>query len=419
MSRDNLLKRILVSIATLALASCSTTGAWAQAKQTRTYVGDCVFGIDDSVTPQPTGESAILAAIASAAIKVGFDSFGKALRAAGEAETTTVSAQRNVEFKPGKAAACIQFVSGSMGSALDCKAIDWKNNRDGSVSQLVAQCERLRSLKIFLTDTPDFFVELQLRPSSFATAYTIAPTYYSYQRMLRNGKYDKNASRALALQARIHGAGVEANASGSTGGTVVLGMTGVGTEHKYLIPDSTSESFALESAWFPALNPPVADPPESGTPEASDPRHPSNTSIPLTVTVSVSETRSARPFYLFLADVFDETKDEVQAETEKLLIKSKRDEAELAAYNAKQTLLLTADEKLVAAEVALISYCTSDYASGSDAERRTRALQGSGEARAAQVAANVAARAAGKAEPFPTPVEISDEAPAPGSTGGC
>jgi len=387
--RQFVTKSLLV-VSTAALVSCASVKVHAESQPPRVYTGSCIFGIDDLQQPL-RGESAILTAIGSAAIKAGLDRLGKALRAAGAEQTTTLSALRNVEFQPGRAESCIQFVAGGIGSSGECAP--------AAASSLAGRCNKLKDAGIYLSSVPKLFLELQLRRSTTGAAYTVSPTFLSYQNKLKGGKRKKGESRGLVVQARFHGPGVTANGKGSVGGAVVLGDVAVGTERTYEFPISGQPAplyWELESPWFPALNPPVKDMPEPGTPEATDPNHPGNALTPLTVTVSVSETRSARPFYLFLADVFDESKEELQASAEKLVLESKREEAELAAFTAAQTALATADEKRLAAEIAIVTYCGANYAAVNGAEREALALTNSGAARAAQMGANVAARAARK-----------------------
>lgn len=405
--------KTLVVALTALLVSCASVSVHAESQPPRVYTGSCVFGVDDLPAPL-SGESAILASIGSAAIKVGLDRLGKALRAAGEEQTTTLSALRNVEFTPGRADACIQFVAGGIGSSGECAP--------AAASSLSARCTKLKDAGIYLTSTPKLFLELQLRHSETGAAYTVSPTFLSYQDKLKGGKRKKGESRGLVVQARFHGPGISANGKGSVGGAVVLGDVAVGTERTYEFPhggQAAPKYWELESPWFPALNPPIKDMPKPDSQDATDPEHPSNAMMPLTITVSVSETRSARPFYLFLADVFDESKEELQVSAEKLVLESKREEAELAAFTAAQTALANADEKRVAAELAIVKYCSANYSTGTAADRESLALTNSGSARAAQIGANIASRSTGQSEVYPVLISISRDAPVVGVTPGC
>ncbi len=410
----------LLLVSATSLVACVATDVQAKSQPPRVYVGSCVFGVDEK--PALSGESAILASMVGAIIKVGFNSIGKALRAAGEEQTTTRTGLRNTEFTPGRAASCIQYVSGGIGSTGSCLAAGAVSVGTKAPSQLAGQCAKLKAAGIYLSSMPNLFLELQLRHSTAGSAYAVSPTFLSYQSKMKDGKFKKGENRGLVAQARFHATGVTANGNGSVGGAIVLGDVGVGTERLYDHPkpgDTDKVWWELESAWFPALNPPVKDMPAKGSPDASDPKHPGNAKIPLTVTVSVTETRSARKFYLFLADVFDESKEELQASTEKLLIQSRQEEAELAAFTAAQTALVSADQKHVAAEIAIIAYCAANYAAVSGSARDTLALTNSGAARVAQIGANMSARAAGRPGAYPTLVEISKAVPVVGTTEGC
>jgi hypothetical protein len=132
----------------------------------------------------------------------------------------------------------------------------------------------------------------------------------------------------------------------------------------------------------------------------------------MTMTVTLAETRTERPFILFLANVFDDTKDEIQDELETLLLREKREAAELEAFAARQAALTRLKQKMVTAEQRFIDYCALGSGT-SDADRKAR-LTASNSLYAAQVEANIAARRAGQADPYPVLVEVSS-----GPPGGC
>lgn len=431
---------------------------------TRAFYGPCVYGNDRAPPAGPSimgeGFAASLGAIASGIIDASLGRFGRALRAAGEEDTTMHAAQKNIELGAGYVEPCLQLVRGTFTSEQAANvvddALDKKINRSSKApSQLANKSAELNKAGIFLSGRPDFFAELQIRLSTDYSALSVAPTFVSYNRLLKDRSFKSKASRGLALQIRIHQPGVAAEEEGSTGGAVVLGDLRLGTEIEFLIPDSIADAYPVESAWFPHVSPvasgaaafdcaaaavapgaatpgptpttsnggrggPGSSNPVTGVPQNATRKGAADKPCrPFTITVSIAETRSARPFVLFLADVFDSSKDTIKSDLENNLIKSKRDAAELAEYTATQNALVAYGQNKVTVESRMIEYCTADYTNLSSDAAKLLALAKSQAVSAAQAAANISARTAGLAPPYPALIVPSEAIPQAGVTLGC
>ena len=458
-----------VLVAFFLFAACATV-ANAATHGTRAFYGPCIYGNDREIKARPSdgeGFAATLGAVVSGIIDAGLGRFGRALRAAGEEETTTQAAQKNIELGAGLIEPCVQIVRGRFTTAnranIADKELDKKINRKTqSASKLSLKPDQLRAAGIFLYGRPDFFAELQIRLSSDYSATSIAPTFVSYNRLLKDRSFKAGKSRGLALNMRFHPPGVSADEQGSTGGTVVLGDIALGTEIEYLIPDSIDEPYPVESAWFPSISPVAENAQTFGCkiiaedvtgdtttpddtsentanedatnaaaagPAASNPipilenatrrGGRANLCKPFTITASIAETRDARPFMLFLADVFDSSKDTLKTDLENTLVESKRDEVELAAYTAEQNALVTFGQQKINVRSRMIEYCTADYSGVPESSTQLLALEKSQAVLAAQAAANISAKAAGLQPPYATLIVPSGLIPQRGITPGC
>jgi hypothetical protein len=263
---------------------------------------------------------------------------------------------------------------------------------------------RLTELGIYLAEPPDLFIEWRLRASADGTALAVAPTYLEYNRLLKDSSTKPAKERGLALQLSFHGPGKAPASASAVGASVVLGNLAVGAHRRYPMPYSASDGFELESPWFPTF---ASSPPA----ERMDATDPLNTidSYPMTVTATVAETRDANQFLLFLADVFDESKEGLKTVLDSQLIKEKRDKAELEARNESQTRMSSYYTKYANAKAKMIEYCSASNAN-TDQGRQER-LARSHDAYIAQSDANLSAANAGLPRPYQTLVPVSDELP--------
>ena len=391
----------------LCLAGCNQMGvrgaggAGIDRTELRVFYGDCLF----------SGESgALLAPVVSSVLSNTLDRFGTALRRLGEAETYSETDFRNLELSPGSQLNCIQVVKGT-----------FEGKGDGIEIGEAPRAVKLPS-QINLSSAPDFFIELRPRTSADAAFLTLQPTYLDYRGLLKDGSSPANASRSIAMQLSFHGAGKDADDNTAVGTTVLLGNLRVGTTRDYAVPPDSLDVTSAESPWFPTFMPaggppkrnasnaaPAAPQPANPQPDDSTPSS-GGTKVPMSLTVTVAETRSERPFILFLADVFDDTKEDVKTQLELMLLSEKRQQARDAAEAASQQALIDYNGKFATAETKRIDYCALPADDNSDSAKKAR-LEVSNALFAAQVAANLTARAAGLAVPYPDVVEVSTGPP--------
>jgi hypothetical protein len=364
----------------------------------RVYNEACLF------SPKGEAGAMLLAPIVTSVLSNSLGRFGSALRKLGEEDTFTETDYRNFEIAAGQPFRCVQVVKGNFGIPQDPVTLG-------------RHAPRALPPAINLVEKPHFFMELEIKPSGNGKFLTLSPTYFEYNRLLKNGSA-RTASRTLAMQFSFHPAGKAADDRSAVGTTLGLINVPVGTVRDYSVPPYSLDPLGAQSLWFPTFLP--AGPAGDASGRSSPNPQPGDStgiasgtaSVPMTMTVTLAETRTERPFILFLADVFDDTKDEIQDELETLLLREKREAAELEAFAARQAALTRLKQKMVTAEQRFIDYCALGSGT-SDADRKAR-LTASNSLYAAQVEANIAARRAGQADPYPVLVEVSS-----GPPGGC
>jgi hypothetical protein len=348
--------------------------------------------------------AALLAPVVTSVISNTLSRFGSALRKIGQADTYTESDYRNFEISPNGNFQCIQVVKGRFGAS------------DSAEMPLQEQPANKRDA-INLIDKPDFFIELVAESSANRKFLRLIPTYFEYNRLLKSGSFTRE-KRTLVLQFSFHPAGKAADDDSAVGTTLGLGQLTTGTARNYTTQPHNNDPRGSESLWFPTFVPARKNKGGEANASSSAPPRPQDSASasagaetsPMTMTITLAETRSERPFILFLADVFDEAKDEIQNELELFLLREKREEARLAEFTTQQNALAVSKAKIAAAQKKFIDYCAGGTGS-SDSEKKER-LTVSYELYAAQVAANIAARNAGEADPFPVLIEVSSEPPA-------
>ena len=364
---------------------------------TRLYYGDCV-----RLTEEEQTRAAIVPAIAAAVlpslISNTLDSFGKALRSTGEAQSYPVAVQRNIEVEFELVEPCMQWVRGRL---LDGPSVKPDQHLAGLEAD---EANRLAELGIYLAEPPDLFIEWRLRASADRTALAIAPTYVEYNRLLKNRSDKSSNQRGLALQVSVHGPGKAPDSATAVGSSVVLGDLAVGSYRRYVMPYSASDVFELESPWFPTFAPPR---PSKSLTTASE--EAVIDSYPMTATATVAETREANAFLLFMADVIEESKGDIKEIIETQLIKEKRDKAELDALNEGQTRIADYYTKYAHAEAKVIEYCGASRAQ--TPEGRMERLARSRDAYIAQSDANLSAATVGLPKPYESLVTVADVLP--------
>lgn len=367
---------------------------------TRIFYGDCI-----RLTEEEMAKAGVIPAIAAAVVPSlvsnTIDRFGRALHSAGEAESFTVTGQRNIEVAPGEVNLCMQWVRGRL---LDEAPEPTARHLTGLEDE---ESDRLAELGIYLAEAPELFIELRLRPSADRTALAVAPTYVEYNRLLKGRNRNKNLSRGLAVQISFNGPGKTPASATAVGTSLVLGDFIVGTHHRYSMPHPLEDGFELESPWFPTFSPPPM--PATATEADTDPQLSEDT-FPMTVTATVAETRDANQFLLFLADVFEESKGDLKEALEIQLIKQKRDKAELEALKESEVKIAAYYTKYADAETNVIEYCNANRED--TVEGRKERLSKSRDAYIAQGEANLSAVSAGIPKPYERLIIVSDALPA-------
>ena len=321
---------------------------------------------------------------------------GAALRAAGEAETRTVVVHRTIEMKPGSPAPCLIIAHGFWAPSGDA---DWEgpgNSPNGSPNgKLVYGLPGVTDTH--LQQEPEFVLRLEMKRSTDGSALRIVPTYLEYRDHLTD---DRRGNRGLSVEVAFHAPGQPADHKDATGAAIVLGD--FAPDSRYMLASGEIEEwdrrrgrwelqderkFPLqeESVWFANYSPkPVVE-------QSPDSR------LPRILTVTVAETRAARPVLLFLADVFDDSKDELQTALETKLLKSQREAADLAAAAAKNEQLVKLTTAVADGQIALAKYCEMG-----EAESRSAYLNTRKELFVAMNAANFTARTLNQPLPFAT-----------------
>ena len=400
---------------------------------TRLFYNKCVLL---TTAEEARGEAFPLAALGAAVlpslISTTLDRFGQALRRAGEAETTSISASLNIEVEPDqeKLAPCVQFVRGWF--------LDEASGVPDSVLKGMTPQElnRVKDRRIYLAEAPHFFLELRLRRSANGEAVAYAPSYLVYNRLLKDGS-EAMSHRGLAVQFSIHKPGKPADDDSAVGAPLTFGNLEIGTARRYLLPD-TSQAPYPESQWFPSFIPvspqaaslssavPAPPPPAVPSPSSavptppppaipmpsvpappiSVPTMPTKHAAPLTATLTVAEVRDANKFLLFLADVFEGSKENLQTLLETQLIKEKRDAAKLEAATQQQENLSQYYTDFADAEIKYIEWCNANKQQ--DAAGKKDRLAKSKEAHVAQLKANLSAQKARLSQPYSTLVPVGD-----------
>jgi len=383
-----------------------------QNKQTRAFAGDCLYR-----AAPPVDEGAltkVLDAATGGLISGTLGRIGEALRAAGEEDADVIVGRYPAEFEPGVPAKCI-FVAKGKWTSTDKNVWKFRNSDDGKEKELLIADRRLVD--------PDFFLEVAIERSGGGNALRAVPNYFHYVRLIEDKmKSNKSASRGIAFEIAVHPPAVGPKGKGAVGASLVLGMmeTGyaynlrAGTRAKiapdgqvdWKMPDDGYLPLEYTSTWFPTFAPAAAKATNSKKKNTGTAK---KQQLPRTVTVTFAETRAPRKVLLFLADVFEASKDEMRNAAEIALIDSRKTEAELAAARASTAMMSDYVTKQAAAEVAILTYCNA----ANDADRIAK----SSAANVAQRAANLVALAALQPQPYTSFVETSSDHP--GDSGFC
>lgn len=444
------MKPTLITLVLIIVTGCSgnpTMNSTATSSQTRAVAGDCIYEQGSQAVEAAALTGALEAAVGGI-ITGGLNRIGAALRAVGEPDADTVIGRYAGQFEPGNPPNCILIAKGSW--TINAQEA-WTVARGSTVVPVsdatgndrfkIINTTRNRTNELYLTD-PDFVLELVVVASDDRSALRLIPSYFEYHRMVEDKMPSRGSvSRGIAVQVAAHAPGKGPKDQSAVGDSLVLGDMETGYRYFFMTGerspiDSDDRTkfapFENTTGWFPTFTPPAPaatnttkPKPAQGagdgasatgstpSPTGTTPGTPSAVGpctencqqlLPRTLTVTLAETRKPRKVLLFLADVFDASKDELETAAELALIKSKQTQAELEAAQASNTLMTDFVTKLAAAEVAIHEYCAVGT---SNVDRLNKSSQAS----IAQHSANLAALAASQPQPYTSFIELSTQKP--------
>lgn len=389
--------RTRISVALMAAFALAGMGTRASAQETpatlaaRTppsylFAGPCVWrdlaGDDDKVLGDDTegnksATNAVVEAILGSAIDQTLDGIGSALSDAAAARTFSTTASINLDGAYRNDARCLQLWSGSLGGTVAVEGLDPR---------------RLDAAGIEPASQPAMFLEIWVRPSSDGVYATLTPTIMIRNANLENGRStltdrpitltasfefaESGQEVSIEIPTRLFGRGLQVLLAESQvyPGECLTGSSGT-------VGRGCLIRGGIESRWF--ANPFVGD-------------------APMTVTLSVAETRPQNPALTFVSTLFGDSRDELQAAANQQLLPSQRLEAERLALMGRAEARGRARSSYQAAEVARSAYCRATVQM-----RRVR----SSELASRQALANFDARQAGDSEPYPSIVAVNGDVP--------
>lgn len=401
-----------------------------------------IFATGDKCVHEPADKefgglvAAALTGVASTLLK----NFGTALTEGAKGGALPSStATRNLQLDPGKTPKCVVVVRGSFqpgGKAVD--PIDMASFL-GLPGDAADQRRRLADLRLPPVYRIDHYVELRVGASSNGKALTFAPLYVRIAKSLDGAA---RGERDLSIAVKFNRAGAD-----PVGSAVVVADRRIGASSMWA-PDADGR-YAIEAPWFGTFHAPPAPTggglaaggqaagpavgpvggggavgTVAGTPAgpggSTTPTMQSRAAdaVPVTVTVTVVETRPTNEGLAFVATVFNGMQPKIETAVKPLIDSDTRRAAEVAEESGElglQVELATADGT---ARSALIGYCSASSAALDAAGRQDRIAK-SAAARNAQLKANAAAIKAGVAQPYVALISISADLPSAANPGAC
>ncbi|MGI9304412.1 MAG: hypothetical protein ACR2RB_17160 [Gammaproteobacteria bacterium] len=378
-------------IATLLLTSaCSSTAPRTQFASpvlpntlfaAKVFVGKCLIAAPTRGRVIPG--AGVVASIVSLGVKASVDSFAAAIRRAGEASTTSISASGNFESASSKLPSCVQIIQGRFYTR---EREFTEDSNPLATSDFPRIHKKMKEIGAYLAAVPHLFFEGQIRRSTDTSAIAIGPSYLAYNEFL--GSSSGSKARDLVFSFAISPPASSQNDNRGTVGQLQFSNLPIGTQAVFdsIRPDRVATP---ETPWIPLSA--------------------SEQPTPQTMTITVSETRDANKFLLFVADSLTGSKEQIEAvlqqtlvESEKIKVREQEAEAQHKRQSTETARVVEAVEAETAARVAVSKLKTlPDDAPASDK------LEATGAARGEQLKANLAARNAGLPEPF-APGELID-----------
>lgn len=391
---------VLVSCASVQPTQADATIKPVSISDTRVvHSNDCVFGLPDKK------RSAIAVAIGgqllASGIKIGLNKFGAALRAAGSEKTFTTIRSANIDYDPSRPPACIYIVQGEFLVDGTSAAREFLELTDGSpkcevpwAAEFSTVARTLRAAKsycvarklvesgIFLSGTPEFFFEAKVKMSSNNTAMQLEASALHVTKHLDPSLNSKGATIVVS-----YAIGDPGSAAPDIGAATVTQMPlgRLKAPTKLFFTGGAGPA----APWLSL---------SSANQKGAEPR---------VIWAARSETRDPQEFLLFLADVFDDSKESVTSSLQQSLISSERLKSDLATASARATAANTAEAKWALAEIAMGEYM--DLIAISPLPALQLRQQKAVAVRGVQREANILAQTAGFPEYFATLVEIPNK----------
>lgn len=396
------------------------------------FAGPCVWATVP-VDPVRGQNQSLIETLVGSVITRGLDGIGTALEAAAAERTFVAVGSTNVDTPALAATQCLQFWSGPLWlpgapGEPDAAAI----GRDTGL--LPAEVQRLIDAGIRPSAEPSFFVELWVRRSAGGQYVAVTPTL-----MIRNASLethrDPQTDRRVAISASFLTVEVDKPATATVGPRLfdegllrLVTLDSLRNRASCMAPPATPAATTAPSVPA-AQGGPIATAPAPGTtpagapvaaqaatqrrdcslrgvPEAGWIPNPLDDDKPITLTMSVQETRRANPVLSFVSGVFGDSKAEIKREANEALIPSIGRTADSAEAAAQAAALTKAAASFAAAEAARPAYCLADQTA---AQRATSAAA----LRGLQLVANADAALARLPARYPSPVPAGGDVPDP------
>lgn len=386
-------------------------------------------------SPTSTEAAGLIAAGLVQAGSLLLKNFGQALKDGSQGGALQpVVATENIQLDPGASPRCVTLVRGTFddtGEVKDSVSVATFLN----ISETEATFQALNIPKV---TTLDYYIEVELANSTNHKALKFMPVYALVNRSIDG---DRKGTRDLSIALAFSKIGAS-----DVGSTVVLGNQTIGTGKKF---ETNTGRYVHESPWFGAFNAkpddpsssaqspdlnalsnanPATPPPPSGTaspvgtggafgsggettggtpaPAVANISATGKDAVPITVKMTVVETRPTKEGLAFIASIFNGIEPQIETAAKPLLDSKAAD----AATTTDLTALATYATAKGSAEANLITYCNASSTDATAAGKQDR-ISKSATARAAQLQANVAAIGSGQPKPYLAFVAISSDLP--------
>lgn len=391
--------------------------------------------------------AAALTGVASQLLK----NFGAALTEGSKGGALpTSTAILNLQLDPKVIPKCVIIIRGAyQPTSKDSAGIDLNKFLDLDDS-MQEERVRLQELKIPSLYRIDHYIELRLDNSANEKALTFAPLYVKVSQSIDGST---SGERDLSVSVKFNRAGADA-----VGSAVVIADRNVGNQaSRWTRQDN--KRFPIEAPWFgtfyaaevngttggpvvvqapvaPAKPVPAAAPPAPvggggavggggkavapGVPKSPAPSMESTakTSLPVTLTATVVETRPTNEGLAFIAAIYNGIEPKIEDVAKPLIDSGARSAAEAAQRSGDLSAQADFSSADGAARAALITYCATSSAEDSAAGKQDR-IQKSSAARIAQLKVNLAAIKADIEQPYANLIVISSALPSVSNAAIC